>query len=240
MKRLGAAILICMSLGISLWLSLVSATNRTGELDGWLAFDRFATIAGFAVLALAAFGLLLAWWSGWLVYLRRRRYRFNGPDDETVATEIDALLLLIGPRREGTTNPAELTVDLCKPKRIAALYTHDSADEFKRLRGLWLDRGIRTVDDREIQGPDDFAGARRAAAALLTTLLTTCKDDHSKVAADITGTTKPIGIGAFVAAEEAGVATIYLLSNRDPKRGTPISGSERLVFLSKPNHPQAR
>lgn len=240
MKRLLSTVLLVTCLLLAFWLTLPLLTlgSETETIDPWLVFDRFATLTGFTATVLMAFGLMVAWSNGWLASLQRSAYRFRGMDQETVATEIDSLLVLVGIARDGSLNPTEISVDLCKPKRVAAIYTPDSADEFRRLRGIWTARGIRMVEHREIAGADDFVGARRAAAELLAALTRQSGGARPGVGADITGTTKPIGIGAFVAAEEAGIASVYLLSSRDTRSGAPLSGTQRLVFLSRPNQPR--
>jgi len=226
-------VLVAFVLAYSLLFPFLKPSSDDGY--GWTIFDRFTTLVGFAATLLATYGIVLASSKNWREWLAQivSSSRYNGPDHEVVVAKMDSILLLIGNSRPGN-NPADITVRLCKPTRIAAICTRDSLPEFQRLRGEWLARGIRTVAFREVAGPDDFIGARRAATELLGILRENRQSAEETIAADVTGTTKPIGIGSFVAAEQNRIPTIYLRRDLNRVDGKPIAGSERLVFLTTP------
>ncbi len=55
-----------------------------------------------------------------------------------------------------------------------------------------------------------------------------------RIAVDITGGTKPMSIGAFMAAEELRCDSLYVACEHDPRGGGPRLDSARLVVLSSP------
>ena len=84
--------------------------------------------------------------------------------------------------------------------------------------------------------PDDPTQSRQAAAALLAMMQ---RAGHEKLAVDITGGKTPMSLGAFMAAEEAGAASLYVASGFDVNLRKPDMRTARVRVISLPGRSTA-
>jgi hypothetical protein len=82
-----------------------------------------------------------------------------------------------------------------------------------------------------IDNPDNVIEARSAAAALLDRMR---EAGAGSLAVDVTGGKTPMSIGAFMAAEEAGVSSIYVTSPFDPQLRKPDMTKSQIICISQP------
>lgn len=82
-----------------------------------------------------------------------------------------------------------------------------------------------------MENPDDPAEARERAQALLHRMRAA---GAPRCAVDITGGKTPMSLGAFMAAVEAGVSTLYLASRYDDRLQRPDPHSARIHCISRP------
>lgn len=215
-------------------VALISALGRPLALehiingvDAWKAFDRAATVLGFFGSLLVFYGLLVStvlnifkpgWWHRFLP----RRNRFFDAENEKIVAHTDALVLLAG-TNVGLTK--ELVTKL-KPKIVAIIGTGQT--DLLAAKAT-LDAGIEVEEMLVVSSPNSATETKRRAEAVIARLKS--RFGSARVVCDITGTTKPMTIGLFMAAEEAGVPSVYCSSERDAK-GKVIEGTEIMRYVS--------
>lgn len=138
--------------------------------------------------------------------------------------KFDAVIFTVS-REEGP----KTTIEATSPKVIGLLPTHDTSQIAEKIKHYAEERGIAVLETSIIDDPYNPAHCQKAAKHLLRLLQNT---SAKKIAVDVTGGTTPMSIGAFMAAHEAGVATIYLKSDYDGKSKKIKPGTTRLGHIS--------
>ena len=201
-----------------------------GQLFGWseqwwLFLDQIGIFLGdvlmFASLAAAVFGFFKR------EELRRwlRRNTFPEVGGEDIPRDRDSLVFTFS--REALPR---WVVEQLRPKWVGLVPSQGTREAAERLAKNLEANGIRTrlhtVDD-----PDDPGLTQIAVRELIHKART---DGFEHPAVDVTGGKVPMSLGAFMAAEEAGVPTFYVTSEYDRKNQRIQPGSQRIINISTP------
>lgn len=194
-----------------LWKNL----DQLGTLVGHIAF--LASVTG-AVVGYRFRARLAAW-------LRRNRFPTV---NEPPPGEYPWKHVLFVVSREDVPRMA---MERYRPESVAFLASAWSANDAQMLEERARALGIRVVGKGEIADADDPAEAKGAALRLLEAL---SESGDGPVAADVTGGKTAMSIGAFMAAEERGVESIYMTSEYDRENKRIVPNTLRVVGLSRP------
>lgn len=190
----------------------------------WLLLDRVLML-----VAVVAAVVALAFWRKLIGKFRRLLIgnRFAGVGGELDGIRFDALIFTVS-----KVDLPIMAIDALKPKMVGLLHSNDTYDEAKAISEKCRKLGINTFT-KATENADDVAMAHRYALELLDDAK---KNGASSIAVDITGGKKPMSIGAFMAAEEGGVRSLYTTCDYDSKGGArvPRTGTEKIVVVSKP------
>lgn len=203
------------------------------------AIDNAGIILGYLVSCLTAAVGLYAWYKRENVRRWFSRARFYGTGEEFVVPvgEVEAMVIPVSRREQ-----PEWIIRHLRPQKVALLYTRESrsvAVELVKHYGGEC-RFFPPVDEIEretdmIGLPDDPGETKKIAKKHIRSLIND-ETDRSRVFVDTTGGKVPMSIGAFQAAEEEGVSSIYVVGKgrkghiTDPGRleeGEPIFISDR-------------
>lgn len=121
-----------------------------------------------------------------------------------------------------------MTIAQTQAKRIALIATEGSKAEAEIIQTQAQSEGrgskIFIIDDK-----DDPAEAKATASKAIAYWEGIAPDE---IAVDVTGGTTPMSIGAFMAAQQAGVTTIYMKSEYDKEKNQIKPGSSSLVCIA--------
>lgn len=193
----------------------------------WLFIDRWATLFGLAMGVTWFLGLILALFNR--ESLRQWFFRNRFPNVGTHLAEDthwDGMIF--------TVSRAELPLHVIRqlrPEHIGLIASRESkanAEKIQASRFEWnpMLHGILVVEN-----PDDPANARDVTHRLRERMQ---HAGATNCAVDITGGKLPMSVGAFMAAEEAGLSTLYLSSRYDPKLDKPDPQTTRIHCISRP------
>jgi hypothetical protein len=204
----------------------------SGNLFGWgepvwHAIDQIGMLFGLA--------MGLTWFGGLLFAvlrpdtLKRWLFRNRFPNVGANLTE--------GERWEGvifTVSKPELPIQVIRqlrPGHIGLIVSEQSRGSANAILREAQALNIRSHGVLQVSDPDDPAETREMARALLHRLRGAGVE---ACAVDITGGKMPMSLGAFMAAEETGISTLYLASRYDDKLQKPDSQTSRIHCLSRP------
>lgn len=191
----------------------------------WLLIDRFATILGIITGLLSLSAVVWAWWKKNDIKRWWRRNSFGRVGQEADASpQFDALLIPVS-RPE---IPCWL-IDTQRPQRIALIATPQSKAASQQIETHARAANVEITASLTLPDADDTA-AFRDQASLLIQQLREAGSRH--IAVDSTGGKVPMSLGLFMAAEEAGVTTIYVSAEFDPALKRPLLESARLLTLT--------
>lgn len=121
-----------------------------------------------------------------------------------------------------------LVIAQTQPAKIALIATEGSKSEAEKIaaqaRVQNCDSKIFIIDDK-----DDPAEAKVTVAKAIRHWEGV---DLAQIAVDVTGGTTPMSIGAFMAAQQAAVTTIYMKSEYDPATQQIKPNSSRLICIA--------
>lgn len=193
----------------------------------WDGLDKLGILLGVAMGITWFAGLLIAWLrfdsiKRWFV-----RNRFPNVGDGLAEGERwDGLIF--------TVSKPELPIlvlQRLKPAHIGLIATEQSRGHAEAILREAEAQGIASHGILRVDNPDDPAETRERTHALLNRLRAAGAE---RCAVDITGGKTPMSLGAFMAAEEAGVSTLYLASRYDDKLQRPDSLTSRIHCISRP------
>jgi hypothetical protein len=189
--------------------------------DAKEAIDRASSIIGFLTTCLAGGTALAGYYrrvdlARFFKRGRRAEYLEAGEPIVEFRERADALVIPVSHK----TQPEWLIRQL-KPKWVSLLYTERSKPEaislvrdFGATDILFLpdENGIAN-DSHKVASPDDIRESKALVGFYLEQLLAKGVQ-RSKILVDTTGGKVPMSIGAFQAAEERKIATVYLKGTR--------------------------
>lgn len=119
-----------------------------------------------------------------------------------------------------------MVIEKTQPERIALIATEGSKAEAEMIAAQAQGRAskIFILDDK-----DDPAEVKATVNKAITHWQGIAPE---RIAVDVTGGTTPMSIGAFMAAQQAGVTTIYMKSEYDKDKREIKAGSSRLICIA--------
>jgi hypothetical protein len=190
----------------------------------WALIDQIGILLGILTSLIPLLGLL------WAVFNKERikrwitRNRFPNVGELTdEELQWDGLIF--------TVSHAETplwVIETRLPKTIAMLATEQSQQAAEHIKKIAKQRGIKVLEPVIIKDPDNVKECRWATDRLIVQLKQSC---HA-VAVDITGGKTPMSLGAFMAAEEMQIASLYVSSKFDKQLNQVNMRSAKLVTVS--------
>ncbi|MGR9046362.1 MAG: hypothetical protein ACU83N_13800 [Gammaproteobacteria bacterium] len=186
----------------------------------WLLLDQFGILAGNVMLLISWFVFVVGWIKKDSIrhWLTRNRFPHIGGKPEGLTWQ--AVIF--------TVSRYELpcwVIEQLQPERIGLLTTRHSEAVGQRIQAYAAGLGI-AVWQRMIENPDDPNEVYRHAWALFQLL-----GQEGRTAVDITGGKVPMSLGAFMAAEEAGIDTLYVSTNFE--NGRPDMRTAKIISVSR-------
>jgi len=129
-----------------------------------------------------------------------------------------------------TVSNAELplwVIGQLQPQAVGLLATAYSEEQGKSIARALANRDI-PVRSKIIDNPDDPGDVHRQARALIEQIQSMCP---GSAAMDITGGKTTMSLGAFMAAEEMGIDSIYVTTQMQGRR--PELSSARIIAVSE-------
>lgn len=214
---------------------IASQSIDSNELFGWSQqtwdfLDQWGILlGGFAsLIAIVAFFLGMMAFFNWE---KVRRYftknRFPNVQD-TGDDEVNWQGMLFTVSHEQTPL---WVIDRCKPASISLLATQKSRAATEKIRAHAKQQGLTVLDPIYLENPDNPAEVKRETKHLLQRMQA---EGVHRIAVDITGGKTPMSVGAFMAAEEALIATVYVSTTFDEKLKKPMMRTAKLTTLSDP------
>ena len=99
--------------------------------------------------------------------------------------------------------------------RVGLIFSEQSRPAAETIKRFLRERGKPAPEEQVLQNPDDPAEARRKTRSLLDGWRS---EGLTELAVDVTGGKTPMSLGAFLAANDAGIATLYVTSDYDRLR----------------------
>lgn len=201
-----------------------------GQLFGWsetwwLLLDQMGILVGDVLMVVSIVMAFLGFVKRDAIRRWLRRNAFPEVGGEGIPRDRDSLIL--------TFSREELprwVVHQLRPKWVGLVPSQDTRDAAERLAKNLEANGFRvrlhTVDD-----PDDPGLTQIAVRELIHKARA---EGYTQSAVDITGGKVPMSLGAFMAAEEAGVPTFYVTSRYDKEKRRVRPGSQRIINVSTP------
>ncbi|HXH04216.1 MAG TPA: hypothetical protein VNN09_12990 [Candidatus Competibacteraceae bacterium] len=193
----------------------------------WLYLDHsgilLGNLLGFSTLGLAIFGFLKR--DNLRRWLSRNRFPEVGGVD------------VADPCWQGmvfTVSHADTprwVMERCQPQQVGLIASAQSRSVADELAAHARSLGIQVLGPLEVADADDPAATRWAATELLRQMV---KSGADLLAVDLTGGKTPMSLGAFMAAEEQGVDSLYVTTAYDYALRKPDMRSARLIRISHP------
>lgn len=121
-------------------------------------------------------------------------------------------------------------MDQCKPSMIALIASEESGENARKIADIASKRSMKVMDIQHIIDPDDPQRSRRATAQAVQLM----REQGAKhIAVDVTGGKAPMSLGAFMAAEEHGVDTLYVSCDFDQALKKPNITTARIRRISE-------
>ncbi|MEZ5537189.1 MAG: DUF1887 family CARF protein [Thiolinea sp.] len=122
-------------------------------------------------------------------------------------------------------------VDEYKPQAIALLATRQSYDNARVIADYAEEQGIKVLEPQLVDDPDDVNNCHQVAARLISELRLSGAES---IALDLTGGKTTMSLGAFKAAEEAQIESLYVTVEYGRKLSQPDMSTARVIAISRP------
>lgn len=190
----------------------------------WLAIDQWGILLGILTSAITLLALVLGVLNHERLrsWLTRNRFPRVGEVADPNARR-DAIVFTVS-RPEVPV----WVIEQLKPTLIGLLFSPGSRAAGLTIEQTAKDRGIDVLT-AEVANADDPGEARRQVARLLADI---ADRGIRNLAVDITGGKSPMSIGAFMAAEEAQVDSLYVTTEYN--QGRPRMETAKILCISQP------
>jgi len=188
----------------------------------WTLLDQFATLATLSVMLINL--LLIS-----LAYLKRDKIRlwFRRNHYPNLGQEIDKAWDAFAFTVSKPDIPMWV-IDQYKPQAIALVASRQSMHFAEQIREYAEKQGCK-VWLADAVSADDTAQAKIAVKQILRELM---QNGCADIAVDVTGGKIPMSLGAFMAAEEMLVDSLYVSAEYDPELKAPKIQSIRPIVVS--------
>lgn len=194
----------------------------------WDVLDQLGILAGLVVSIFSLILTLVALFAyfnkerikNWLT---QNRFPHIGEmtDDET---QWDGIVFSIS-----HADTPKWVIESRKPTVIGLLATQQSKASAEEIRQSALAQGVKVLDMIYIDNPDDIKEVQQETLHLINRLQ---QQSCEHIAVDITGGKTPMSLGAFIAAEEARVTSLYVSSEFDAKLKQVDMRTTKLITVS--------
>ncbi|WP_031433639.1 PDDEXK family nuclease [Methylomarinum vadi] len=188
----------------------------------WLYLDQLGILAGNVMLLFSLCAVVFGWLRRDNIRRWFSRNRFPHIGGKPEGKDWQGLVF--------TVSRDELpcwVIGQLRPKRIGLLVTDHSEAAGKRIQAYAEQQGI-AVHRRMIENADDPNEVYLRTRELLQLLR---GEESGRLAIDITGGKVPMSLGAFMAAEEAGVDSLYVSTRFE--QGRPDMRSASITSVSR-------
>ncbi len=174
----------------------------------WIYSDRFGIVVGDILMIFTIYGMFDSYYNSnsffrkWIGKFKRNTFPERLATTEH--TRWDGIIFTLSKEEV-----PRWVIQQAQPKIVGLLTTQQSQACAEALKNLAQQRQMRILEER-INNVDDPFEAKRKTHELIQELQQAHATD---IAVDITGGKTPMSLGAFMAAEEAGVGSIYITSD---------------------------
>lgn len=202
--------------------------NLFGWNDGiWLLLDQMGILLSNLAFLFALGGAVVGFirredLRAWLT--RNRFPRVGGVSESTVQWE--GVVFTVS-----NESVPRWVMTQIQPAYMGLVATQASMAAAEAVAAVARRRGIEVHGPLQVADPNDPAASRSQVALLLSELRRAgCRE----IAVDLTGGKLPMSLGAFMAAEEAGVASLYVATDFDKHLKVPDMRTATLRQISQP------
>ncbi|MGH9895486.1 MAG: hypothetical protein ACREA0_26585 [bacterium] len=193
----------------------------------WLILDQVGILCAAITVVLSWTGLVLAWLKKDSIrrWLTSNRFPTVGGFPHDV-NPWQALIFTVS--REEVPTWVMKTI---RPSMVGLVASQESKKVSETLDEFARQLSVQSVETVVLDDPDDPAGARMRTRYLIELMRA---HGAVSIAVDVTGGKTPTSLGAFMAAEEAEVDTIYVTSRFDDQLRKPDMSTAQIVCISRP------
>ena len=206
---------------LSLYIIFSSNFNEMLNKSGWDSVSNINNILGLLGTIISIFIIFPLYLTNKIQAVIKQKV-FPDPLEKNLEATYEALLF--------TVSQPDLPIWMIKhykPKAIGLIGTEERLDSLKDIRDYAKQHGIK-IYSRTLESADVIVRTKQETLEIIEDLTAA---NFKLQALDITGGKTPMSIGAFLAAEEKGIDTLYVTADYNQKG--PISGSIKSVLLSR-------
>jgi len=183
--------------------NIFSWSNQT-----WLCLDQTGILLGNIFMLTTIIGVIWAWWQRDDIHrwLRRNRFPDVGGEFEEQDMHWDGIVFTVS-----HFEVPKWVMTQYKPAKIALIVTEQSREAATSIEDLAKTLNIQVCDVRSV----DADNPKESQAAVTHVLKSMREQGMKHMAVDVTGGKVPMSLGAFMAAEESHVDSIYVTANFD-------------------------
>ena len=191
-------------------MEIISSNLFTFDESTWLWLDRYGIIVGDLLMTFT----FLATIYGFICRNKLRnwfkRNQFPSIGGQLEHSHWQGIIFTVS-RKEVPL----WVIKQINPRAIGLLSSESSRNAAQEIRVFAQQMGILIIEEEVINDPDDPAEVNRKAKKIMHELKDKGLDE---MAMDITGGKTPMSLGAFMAAEEMGVDSIYVTTEYKDKK----------------------
>ncbi|WP_374088510.1 hypothetical protein [Methylomicrobium lacus] len=176
--------------------------NLFGWSDqAWQTLDQFGILFGDLMLLISIGGLVYGLYKRNDIRQWLTRNRFPSIGGRPELSRWQGLIFTVS-----RANVPAWVIDQIQPEAVGLLLTDSSQGEGEQIKAQARQIGAKVVI-RHIDNPDDPAEVKQKTAEIVREMQ---ESGISPIAVDVTGGKTPMSLGAFMAAEEASIDTLYV------------------------------
>ncbi|WP_024298103.1 hypothetical protein [Methylomicrobium lacus] len=176
--------------------------NLFGWSDqAWQTLDQFGILFGDLMLLTSIGGLVYGLYKRNDIRQWLTRNRFPSIGGRPELSRWQGLIFTVS-----RANVPAWVIGQVHPEAVGLLLTYSSQGEGEQIKAQARQIGINVIS-RHIDNPDDPAEVKQKTAEIVRAMQA---DGIDPIAVDVTGGKTPMSLGAFMAAEEASIDTLYV------------------------------
>lgn len=184
----------------------------------------FGTISGMVVIGTSVYAFL----NRRRIHLWFKTNKFPSVNSSMEEEKYDGIIFTVS-RPEVPT----WVIESYKPKFVGLVETEQSKTTSDKIMENTKNLNLKTnfLSPQRLSNADDPGESKHAVEVLIKKLQ---KQGCKNIAVDITGGKVPMSLGAFMAAEEAGIPTLYVTVEFDVALKTQRMDTAKIISISKP------
>jgi len=197
----------------------------------WITIDRFGVVLGIVTGIMALVASIWAVWKRAEIRHWFTHNHFNDVGDEVRGADTRGcgLVMLVS-----SASLVDTALKAYEPAVLALVASRETEKMARQVATGLEGRNVELLSLTVLEDPDDAEEAQDKISLAIAGFV----ERGLAVLVDVTGGKKPMSLGAFIAAEEAGQATGYISSKHAAPAASSTRrkvGSERVVFISRPS-----